>query len=110
MRTDLRNRIFNIKDQTDFLKIALEIFDYQYNKNTVYQNFITSLGKNHDAIKTPDDIPFLPVEFFRNQKIVTGDLPVEMIFETSGTTGVAPGKHFVNDLSLYEESFLKTFS
>ena len=110
MRTNLRNRIFNIKDQTDFLKIALEIFDYQYNKNAVYKDFITSLGKNHDAVKTPDDIPFLPVEFYRNHKIVTGDLPIEMIFETSGTTGVAHGRHFVNDLSLYEESFLKTFS
>ena len=32
-----------------------------------------------------------------------------MIFESSGTTGVTPGRHFVNDLSLYEESFLKTF-
>ena len=109
MRTDLRNRIFDIKNRTDFWEIAMEMFNYQYNKNTVYQDFIASLGKNHDAIKTPDDIPFLPVEFFRNQKIVSGNLPVEMIFESSGTTGVAPGKHFVNDLSLYEESFLKTF-
>jgi phenylacetate-coenzyme A ligase PaaK-like adenylate-forming protein len=110
MRTDLRNRIFKIKKRNDFWGIALEVFNYQYDKNAVYQDFITSLGKNHKAIKTPDDIPFLPVEFFRNHKIVTGDLPVEMIFESSGTTGIAPGKHFVNDLSLYQESFLKTFS
>ena len=54
-------------------------------------------------------IPFLPVEFFRNHKIVTGDYPVEMIFESSGTTGTIPGKHFVSDLRLYEESFLKSF-
>ena len=32
-----------------------------------------------------------------------------MIFESSGTTGIAPGRHFVNDLSFYEESFLKAF-
>ena len=32
-----------------------------------------------------------------------------MIFKSSGTTGVIAGKHFVNDLSLYEESFLKSF-
>ena len=49
------------------------------------------------------------MEFFRNQKIVTGEYPVEMIFESSGTTGAAPGRHFITDLSLYEESFLKAF-
>ncbi|MCX6325091.1 MAG: acyl transferase [Bacteroidia bacterium] len=109
MRTDLRDRIFKIKDQADLCKAALEVFNYQYDNNSVYQEFITSLRKTRDAVKTTDDIPFLPVEFFRNKKIITGNLPVEMIFESSGTTGVAPGKHFVNDLSLYEESFLKTF-
>jgi len=110
MRTDWRDRIFNIKNQSDFWETALEVFNYQYNKNTVYYDFISSLGKDGSKIKTPDEIPFLPVEFFRSHKILTGDLPVEMIFESSGTTGVATGKHFVNDLSLYEESFLKSFS
>jgi phenylacetate-coenzyme A ligase PaaK-like adenylate-forming protein len=109
MKPDFRNRIFNIKDQADFPDIALEIFNYQYNNNTVYQKFINSLGKNRNTVKTPEDITFLPVEFFRNLKISTGDLPVEMIFESSGTAGAAPGRHFVNDLSLYEESFLKGF-
>jgi len=109
MRTDFRNKIFNIKDQNDFSEYALEVFNYQYNENAVYQDFILNLKKNPSGIKNLADIPFLPVEFFRNKKIVTGDLPVEMIFESSGTTGVTPGRHFVNDLSLYEESFLKTF-
>jgi phenylacetate-coenzyme A ligase PaaK-like adenylate-forming protein len=61
------------------------------------------------VIRTPDEIPFIPVEFFRNHKIVSGDYQVEMIFESSGTTGVIPGKHFVNDLKLYEESFFRSF-
>jgi hypothetical protein len=109
MRINSGDRVFNIKEQNDFLGAALEVFHYQYNKNAVYQDFITSLKKNPCNVKSLADIPFLPVEFFRNKKIVTGDLPVEKIFESSATTGVTPGKHFVNDLSLYEESFLKTF-
>ena len=109
MRRDLRERIFNIGDNTEFWRTALEVFNYQYNKNTVYQKFISSLGKSPETIKTPGDILFLPVEFFRNQKVVTGNLPVEIIFESSGTTGAAPGKHFIIDLSLYEESFLTAF-
>jgi phenylacetate-coenzyme A ligase PaaK-like adenylate-forming protein len=107
---DFQERIFNIKNQSEFLGIALEVFNYQYNNNSVYRNFILSLGKHASKIKTLSEIPFLPVEFFRNHKILTGDLPVEMIFESSGTTGVSTGKHFVNDLNLYEESFLRAFN
>ncbi len=109
MSNDLKDRIFNIKSESEFSETALEVFHYQYDKNTVYQCFIDSLGKKPSSIKSPSDIPFLPVEFFRNHKIITGNFPVEMIFESSGTTGVTPGKHFVCDLSLYEESFLNSF-
>lgn len=106
---NLQKRVFNLKGQTDFLESALEIFNYQYSNNLLYHDFVKSLGKDPSKILTPFEIPFLPVEFFRNHKITTGDLQVEKIFESSGTTGVSPGRHFVNDLSLYEESFLKTF-
>ena len=109
MNVELRNRIFNIKDQSDFLETALEIFNYQHNKNTVYQDYINSLRKKPEEVKTLGRIPFLPVEFFRNHQIISGNRPVEMIFESSGTTGVTPGKHFVTDISLYEESFLSAF-
>jgi phenylacetate-coenzyme A ligase PaaK-like adenylate-forming protein len=109
VRADFSDTIFNIKSQTAFLKAALEVFNYQLINNPVYQDFIKSLGKGRASVKTLSEIPFLPVEFFRNHKIISGDSPVEMIFESSGTTGAIPGKHFVQDLSLYEESFSKTF-
>ena len=109
MNIELRNRIFNIKNQSDFLETALEIFNYQYNKNTVYQDYINSLRKKPEEVNSLGSIPFLPVEFFRNQQIISGNRQVEMIFESSGTTGVTPGKHFVTDISLYEESFLSAF-
>ena len=106
---NLQKRVFNIKSQPDFLESALEIFNYQYSNNLLYHDFVKSLGKAPAEISTLSEIPFLPVEFFRNHKITTGDLQVEKIFESSGTTGVSSGKHFVNDLRLYEKSFLKTF-
>ncbi len=109
MNIKLRNRIFNIKNQPDFLETVLEIFHYQYNKNTVYKDYINSLRKKPEEVNTLESIPFLPVEFFRNHQIISGNQPVVMIFESSGTTGVTPGKHFVTDISLYEESFLSAF-
>jgi phenylacetate-coenzyme A ligase PaaK-like adenylate-forming protein len=106
---NLQKKIFRIQGQTDFWETAFEVFNYQFINNIIYQEFIKSLGKGLSEIKTTEDIPFLPVEFFRNHKIISGNYPVEMIFESSGTTGITPGKHFVTDLLLYEESFLRSF-
>jgi phenylacetate-coenzyme A ligase PaaK-like adenylate-forming protein len=105
----LHKRIFSIKNPGEFSECALEIFNYQFKNNPVYNEFILGLAKDPSEIKTPYEIPFLPVEFFRNHKIVTGNRQVEMIFESSGTTGIIPGKHFIYDLKLYEESFLRSF-
>jgi phenylacetate-coenzyme A ligase PaaK-like adenylate-forming protein len=106
----LQKEIFNISNQEDFLKVALKVFHYQYNNNFVYNSYVKNLRKDPAEIKSISEIPFLPVELFRNHKVVTGDLPVEMIFESSGTTGVTPGRHFISSLGLYRESFLKTFN
>jgi len=105
----LKNRIFSIKNCNEFDEITLEIFRYQYENNLIYHDFLVSLGKSAYELTDNRNIPFLPIEFFRNHRVISGDLPVEMIFESSGTTGVTPGKHFINDLALYEESFLRSF-
>ena len=109
MITELYDSIFNIKTEDDFWELTLRTFNYQSVNNQVYKEFVTILGGYRSLVKTASDIPFLPVEFFRNHKIITGERPVEMIFESSGTTGVSLGRHYVGDLSLYKESFLKAF-
>lgn len=105
----LQNRIFNIINQEDFSKAALDIFNYQYDNNPVYRSFVESLGKDYSEIKSVSEIPFLPVEFFKSHKIISGTLPVEKIFESSGTTVNTRANHYINNLDLYEESFLRTF-
>jgi phenylacetate-coenzyme A ligase PaaK-like adenylate-forming protein len=109
MISELQDSIFNIGKREDFPETTLKVFDYQYRNNQVYRDFVTFLGKDNSKVKTIGDIPFLPVEFFRNHKIISGERPVEIIFESSGTTGFTPGRHFVCDLKLYEHSFLKAF-
>ncbi len=109
MKEILQDKIFNIENQS-FSDVALELFNYQYDNNAIYRAFINSLGKSREIIKDIHDIPFLPVEFFRNHIILTGHFPVDMIFESSGTAGTIPGRNFVKDLRLYEESFLKAFT
>jgi hypothetical protein len=105
----LEDRIFSICTPENFWETTLKVFNYQYLNNQVYKEFITYLGRGINALNIISDIPFLPVELFRNHKIITGERPVEMIFESSGTTGVSPGRHYVSDLKLYEKSFLNSF-
>ena len=92
------------------METALEVFQYQFVHNSVYHDFCKNLGREKDTVRSVEEIPFLPVEFFRNHIIVTGNSPIQTVFESSGTTGVVPGKHFVADLGLYEDSFTKSFN
>jgi phenylacetate-coenzyme A ligase PaaK-like adenylate-forming protein len=102
-------RAFNLQDQEDFYCLLLEIFRYQSENNPVYNQFLYGLGRDKKRINNPSDIPFLPVEFFRNRDVVAGNLPPETVFESSRTTGTLPSRHLVHDLRVYETSFLKTF-
>ncbi len=110
MIPEISNRIFNVKNQDDFQKTALEIFKYQAENNNVYSDFIGLLQLNHNTICSLADIPFLPAGFFKDHKIITGKLSAVMVFESSGTSGISASKHYVVDPEIYKESFLRTFS
>lgn len=56
-----------------------------------------------------DDIPFLPVELFKTQKIYSSTDEPQVTFTSSGTTGMQTSSHHVRSLHLYEESFLRGF-
>jgi phenylacetate-coenzyme A ligase PaaK-like adenylate-forming protein len=109
MKRPLRDKIFTIKNDNDFLDTTLAVFNYQVKENAVYQEYITQLRIDPLNVKSLSDIPFMPVEFFKNHKIITQNLPADEIFESSRTTGSLASKHFVHDRMVYEESFLKGF-
>jgi phenylacetate-coenzyme A ligase PaaK-like adenylate-forming protein len=110
MKPEIINRIFDIKDQDSFLTITLEVFKYQYDNNPVYNDFIKKLNIKPETISALSDIPFLPINFFRNHRIITGNFPAVKIFESSGTSGASTSKHYITDLELYERSFVKAFT
>jgi phenylacetate-coenzyme A ligase PaaK-like adenylate-forming protein len=104
-----KEKIFSISNDNSFRDAALEIFRYQALNNRVYAGFIDGIGKKVLDINRVEDIPFMPVEFFKSQRIVTGDIFTQKIFESSGTTGVSTSKHYIADIKLYEKSFLESF-
>lgn len=103
------NRIFNITSEKEFCNLAIEIFNYQYQTNQVYQNFCKLLKVSPSAIASIEKIPFLPIEFFKSQQVICGDKTFESIFLSSGTTGETQSKHYVKDVTVYEQSFVKGF-
>jgi phenylacetate-coenzyme A ligase PaaK-like adenylate-forming protein len=109
MISGIPDNIFKIRSEEEFLDLALVIFDYQCNNNKVLKEFTGKLGRGETLPRSENDITYLPVEFFRDKKVVTGDHPEEMIFRSSGTTGYFPGRHYVTNLRLYETSFYSSF-
>jgi phenylacetate-coenzyme A ligase PaaK-like adenylate-forming protein len=101
--------IFNLHNSHKFEKMALEIFQFQAKNNLVYKEFLTHLHIDIQRIDKVEDIPFLPIQFFKSHKVVSTEETVQRIFLSSGTTGNEQSKHFVSDLSIYEESFTKGF-
>lgn len=109
MNNILRDKIFIIENNSDFNNTAIEVFNYQYRSNEVYNLFTDNLKRKPERINDIYDIPFLPIEFFRSHRILSAKFPVDIIFESSGTTEAIPSRHFVKDISLYEESFINGF-
>lgn len=105
----LKNKIFEIQNDTEFNEIALEIFRYQYNNNHIYKQFIDINDFKISEINHYKSIPFLPIEFFKTHKILSSNIIPEMFFESSGTSGMTRSRHFISNIDIYEKSFLKSF-
>ena len=103
------NKIFEIKTSNQFNKLALEIFNFQYDNNLIYQKFCNYLGKSRSNVHAVEDIPYLPIEFFKSKKVIAKNQKPQIVFESSGTTGQLVSKHYVASLTLYIKSYLKTF-
>lgn len=106
---NITDKIFNIDSFNDFNETAIEIFLHQYKNNVIYQKFVDHLSVNIKKIEHYKQIPFLPVDFFKSHKIITGKEKAEKVFLSSGTTGTIQSKHFVSNISVYEKSIRKGF-
>lgn len=108
-RAELIRRVFETTEPADFQQLSLDVFRYQYQYNGFYQSWCRSLGRSPDSVIYLEQIPYLPVSFFKHQVVRTGNSPAVRIFKSSGTSGQATSSHHVPDLSLYERSALGMF-
>jgi phenylacetate-coenzyme A ligase PaaK-like adenylate-forming protein len=103
------NSIFDIKTEQDFKSLALEIFNFQFENNPVYRSFCDLLYIHPSEVKAIEEIPFLPIQFFKSHEILSAQSDAHITFISSGTTGSTTSKHMVTDLGLYKTSFTKGF-
>ncbi len=102
--------IFTSNNQKQFDKMALKVFRFQYENNLVYREFCDFLKTDVQKVKTIQQIPFLPIQFFKSHEVVSNSNPILTTFTSSGTTGMVTSQHLVTDVSIYEESYRKGFS
>lgn len=102
-----KNLIFD--NNVNFEDLAYRLFQFQYQHNGLYRDYLHALGLEGKDVRTAADIPFLPIGFFKTHEVKTGNFSAELVFESSGTTGSVPSRHFVKEASLYEASFRKGF-
>ena len=104
-----KNRIFELHDERSFESLALELFRYQAQENKVYAKYLGHLGFSAEDVRSLSDIPFLPIDFFKQFSVQTGDFDPEVVFTSSGTSGQKPSRHLVKERNWYHTVFKEAF-
>ena len=105
----MKEQVFNIQSEEEFTKVALHVFKHQFTNNKVYRSFCDLLYVHPSDVTSIEQIPFLPIQFFKTKKILSSTDEIQETFSSSGTTAIITSKHLVTDLSWYEESYLNGF-
>jgi len=109
IRAALREQIVTV-EPADFEALALRVFRYQAEYNPVYSEYIRHLGVDPARITALTQIPFLPIQFFKNHRVATGhSSDASIIFQSSGTTGQTTSSHHLYDEPLYKAISYRIF-
>lgn len=103
------DQLFNIKNDKEFEDIAMQIFRFQGTHNRVYQQYLELLNRPAESISTFNDIPFLPIEFFKTRQITVDPSKSDITFLSSNTGNSGQSRHEVLDLEVYRRSFREGF-
>lgn len=99
----------NIRTAEDFKIQALLTFQFQYENVPVYKQFVDYLGVNPESVQEIEQIPFLPITIFKSHQVIARGCDAEIIFKSSGTTGMTRSAHHIYRLDVYEQSFINGF-
>jgi hypothetical protein len=104
---ELENAIFNIHSKVTFEEVAWQVYQFQSKNCVIYRAYIEQLNRPEPT--QINEVPFLPISFFKSHQVVSSNLPIQLEFNSSGTTGMTRSKHFVQKIEMYERSFIKIY-
>ena len=107
-RADLFSLVQTITPQR-FEAVAMQVFGYQAKHNPLYHKYLSLLGKTSDSVTSLDQIPFLPISFFKTHAVQSAQWTPQTTFTSSGTTGQIPSRHLIRDIDAYLENALHGF-
>lgn len=90
-------------------ELALEVFHWQAKVNPVYREYIQFLGRSAQAVKHMDEIPYLPIGFFKSRTVRSIAEAPTKTFLSSGTTGAHASRHDLTDLDFYRQLARRSF-
>ena len=99
----------SIHSADSFNGVALDLFRFQYGHNPVYRSFVQFLGRSPYEVQSISDIPFLPIESFKNHSIKSGEWEAVRHFTSSGTTSASTSTHYLREEALYQWSYHEAF-
>jgi phenylacetate-coenzyme A ligase PaaK-like adenylate-forming protein len=96
----METSIFNIQNKEEFKALSLAVFKHQFKNNKVYRSFCDLLFVHPSSISTIEEIPFLPIQFFKSRKVLSSLDEIQETFTSSGTTGSSTSKHLGTNINL----------
>ncbi len=103
------DKIFSIRTDAEFAAAALELFRRQAVQCPPYREYISLLGVNPAEVNRVEDIPFMPIEFFKWRDVYCGEGEPEKVFTSSNTGGTVASRHMMQSLAWYEQAFTRAF-
>ena len=113
IRSELISRLrkMHVEKDSNFENLAIKTFRFQAEYNPTYKTFVDLLKINPASISDYKDIPFLPVEAFRDHNVTTGEFSPEIIYRSSGTTNSGKrSEHRVRTVDWYNEVSSRIYS
>ncbi len=98
--------------ETEFNRLALDLFAYQFEHNQPYRRFATQRARTVRTVKDWRGIPAVPISAFKDLTLsCRPPEDSERVFMTSGTTkGGLRGKSHHPTLAVYDASMTRNFS
>jgi hypothetical protein len=90
--------------------LALDMFVFQFEQNDAYRAHCQAAFQTPDTVDHWSELPAVPTLAFKDMAVTS--FPVDSAvarFDTSGTTSDQPGRHYFQDMALYQAAALVSF-